>query len=351
MIVDHALTAAIERHQGNSDGNIVIRRREEGLYYYYSGKKQTVDVPEDGEYELIAVGGRGGSCHIKSGGYGAEARGRFLLSEGDRLHIAVGGKGGDCNRRVVDFHHAPSETMYSGAGGAGGSFIELEERTSKTRKLLLVGGGGGGAGRHHDGGDGEDGKDGKDGGFGWGGKNGEGGGLSCQDEYSSCDLGFFLIGGAGGGGYEGDGDSRCGTFPSCPIYDYDFNPVRFIALNEREECKKENLLAEGGKSLQNGGEGGREHVDVHETENNFFTTDLGKTIHVRCTSRYLNGGVGGFGGGARGGILYAGEYYPYSATDINSAGHKEVFEHGGGGGGGGYSGGGAGQFQGLGGGG
>ena len=329
------LTTSIERHQGDSDGQFIILMEEdedEDTYYYaYTGSEETFDITEDADYELIAVGGRGGSCNNNSGGYGAQARGIFRLSKGDRLNIVVGGKGGDCNVEVVDFFDASSETMFTGAGGGGGSSIALEEGTSKTRKLLLVGGGGGGAGKDHGG---DDGEDGQDGGFPWGGKNKEGGKLSCQDNGSICN--FFLIGGAGGGGYDGDGASRCGTFPSCPGRAEDFNPIHPIALNEREECKKENLLAEGGESFQEGGVGGKKRVDASKTD-------------LRCSYRYLNGGFGGFGGGGEGGIFVGGQYLKARSDGYTS--HTEKYEHGGGGGGGGYGGGGAGEFQGLGGGG
>ena len=85
-VVDHVITASIERHQGNSDGYLILEMEEEvegELYYYYSGKKETFDVPEEGDYELIAVGGRGGWCNNNSGGYGAQASGTFHLSKGE----------------------------------------------------------------------------------------------------------------------------------------------------------------------------------------------------------------------------------------------------------------------------
>ena len=326
------LTTSIERHQGDSDGQFIIQMEEEvegELYYYYSGKKETFNVPEAGDYELIAVGGRGGWCNNNSGGYGAQASGTFSLSKGDQLNIFVGGKGGDCSSEFVEFDYDKRATVYTGAGGAGATFIEWDDGTSKTPKLLLVGGGGGGAGKDYGG---DDGEDGQDGGFPWGGKNGEGGGLSCQDNDESC--GFFLIGGAGGGGYLGDGKSRCGTFPSCPDNKDDFNPIR--PIQEREQCKqdKENLLAEGGKS---GSEGGNTQVDASKTDG-------------RCSYRYLNGGFGGFGGGGEGGIFVGGQYLK-TRSDPGLTSHTEKYEHGGGGGGGGYGGGGAGEFQGLGGGG
>ena len=137
-------SASVERHQGDSDGYVMIEMEEEyedTYYYAYAGSEETFDVPEDADYELIAVGGRGGSCNNKSGGYGAQAKGTFRLSKGDRLNIVVGGKGSDCNSEVAGdryfFDYCESETMFTGAGGAGGTFIEWEEGTSKTRVLLL----------------------------------------------------------------------------------------------------------------------------------------------------------------------------------------------------------------------
>ena len=78
------------------------------------------------------------------------------------------------------------------------------------------------------------------------------------------------------------------------------------------------MLAEGGKSFQNGSEGGQQVVDVNGSDEG-------------CDYKNVNGGFGGFGGGGEGGIFRLKE---------------GVVENGGGGGGGGYSGGGAGQFQG-----
>ena len=310
-------TAVIEGHKGYLDGYVIIDFEEDdAVYHTYTGSKETVTIPEDGDYELTAVGGRGGSCSVmtlpnggrlsRRGGYGAEARGTFRFSKGDKLHMVVGGMGGDCNVISENPLALPLDT--TGAGGAGGTFIEWEEGTSNKQELLLVGGGGGGAGNNHDGGDGEKGKD---GGFDWGGKNGQGGRL-CQ-EGDDCKSRFFLNGGAGGGGYDGDGASRCGDANSC-----NFGPVDENA----RECNDngDNVLAEGGKSFQNGSDGGQQVVDVYGASDG-------------CIYQNFNGGFGGFGGGGEGGIL--------RLDRLN----LEV-ENGGGGGGGGYSGGGAGQFQG-----
>ena len=312
---------SIERHVGDSDGYVVIEMEEEdeGTYYYtYSGEKESFEAPEAGDYEVIAVGGRGGSCNNNRGGYGAKASGRFRLSEGDRLNIVVGGKGGDCNSEYVS---AGVGTMYSGAGGAGATYVELEKVTSKTPELLLAAGGGGGAGKNFGG---EDGQDGPSGGFDWGGKDGQGGRL-CRD--SKCSGNFFLIGGAGGGGYEGNGDSRCGNLRCDCTDDKSYRPVG--PFNENEGCKEGNVIAEGGESFQNGSKGGQEQFEN-------LCQEQDKAQH---------GGFGGFGGGGEGGIFYTG----YKA-DCNT-GNPYVTENGGGGGGGGYSGGGAAEFGGNGGGG
>ena len=324
---DLNINASVERHVGDSDG-YVVAEMEEGTYYYtYSGKEESFEVPEAGDYELIAVGGMGGSCNNNRGGYGAKASGRFRLSEGDRLNIVVGGKGGDCNSEVIGpSSSGETKTMYNGAGGAGGTYVELERATSKTPQLLLAAGGGGGAGKKFDG---EDGQDGPSGGFDWGGKNGGGGGL-CQD--SNCSENFFLIGGAGGGGYEGNGDSRCGD-PSC-----DAITVGPIDKAESQcEEKKKNLLAEGGESFQNGSKGGYHQV--------------GEFPHRKgtCLYWYRNGKRGGFGGGGEGGIFFYGQYTTFNKDNQPIVVNSE--ENGGGGGGGGFSGGGAAEFGGNGGGG
>ena len=318
------LTTSIERHQGDSDGQFIIQMEEDvdTYYYAYAGRKETFDVPEEGDYELIAVGGRGGSCNNNSGGYGAQASGIFRLSKGDQLHIAVGGKGGDCKYDYQKDLSGNIYYFYSGAGGAGGTFIEWEEGTSKTRKLLLVGGGGGGAGKDLGGVDGEEGANGTPD---LGGKNGNGGGLSCED-VNSCGLGFFLNGGAGGGGYEGDGRSRCGDAKKCY-----FGPV---GSNDRQ-CNN-NVLAAGGESFRNGGKGGQEAASgVYP----------GQCSNCDCIRwGYFHGGYGGFGGGGEGGVCRV-----KIVREGNTPEYRQ--EHGGGGGGGGNSGGGAGQFQGYGGGG
>ena len=303
------VNASIERHVGDSDGYIVIEMEEEdeGTYYYtYSGEKESFEAPEAGDYEVIAVGGRGGSCNNNLGGYGAKASGTFRLSEGDRLNIVVGGKGGDCNRKIV------FESLYSGAGGAGATYVELEKVTSETPELLLAAGGGGGAGKNFSG---EDGQDGPSGGFDWGGKDGQGGRL-CRD--SKCSGNFFLIGGAGGGGYEGNGDSRCGNLRCDCTDDKSYRPVG--PFNENEGCKEGNVIAEGGESFQNGSKGGQEQFEN-------LCQEQDKAQH---------GGFGGFGGGAQGGPLYLG---------VCNSGAAQ--ENGGGGGAGGYSGGGGAEFQGM----
>ena len=328
------VNASIEGHVGDSDGYIVIEmeKEDEGTYYYtYSGEKEMFEAPEAGDYEVIAVGGMGGSCINNRGGYGAKASGTFRLSEGDRLNIVVGGKGGDCNSEVIGpSSSGETKTMYNGAGGAGGTYVELERATSKTPQLLLAAGGGGGAGKKFDG---EDGQDGPSGGFDWGGKNG-GGGRLCRD--SKCSEGFFLIGGAGGGGYEGNGDSRCGE-PSCEIKDDSFEPVGPIDKDESQcEQKKKNLLAEGGESFQNGRKGGYHQV--------------GEFPHQEgtCLYWYRNGKRGGFGGGGEGGIFFYGQNTIFKNQQPIV---KNSEENGGGGGGGGFSGGGAAEFGGNGGGG
>ena len=333
--VDGGLNASIERHVGDSDGYVVIEMEEEdeGTYYYtYSGEKESFEAPEAGEYEVIAVGGRGGSCNYNLGGYGAKARGKFRLSQGDRLHILAGGRGGDCNRKIAD------NTMYSGAGGAGATYVELEKVTSKTPELLLAAGGGGGAGKNFGG---EDGEDGESGGFDWGGKDGQGGDLCHQD--SNCSGNFFLIGGAGGGGYEGNGDSRCGD-PSCPVMEcYDnSNPYSFNAVGPigKAKCSRDNVQAEGGESFQNGSKGGQEQFGDDPFESSNCLDDI---AFGDCCARYVNGGFGGFGGGGEGGPLYG--------VVLECQPFKTATENGGGGGGGGYSGGGAAEFGGNGGGG
>ena len=353
-------TAAIEGHKGYLDGYVIIEFEEDdgavcetytdtegdgAVYHTYTGRRETVTIAEDGEYDLTAVGGRGGSCYDDSGnggrifqrgGYGAQASGTFRFSKGDQLHIVVGGNGGDCN---VGFPNSRS-----GAGGAGGTFIEWEEGTSKKQELLLVAGGGGGAGNKYPGGDAEKGPD---GGFYWGGMNGQGGGV-CQ-EGEDCESRYFFNGGAGGGGYYGDGASRCGDVSAYSSYrkmvnhfltgvvakEYECKYILESKINEG--CSDDNVLAEGGKSFQNGSEGGQQVVHV----SGLFASFRGE--YWSCEFENINGGNGGFGGGGQGGTIRTVTQVP---VDPQKDDFLLNFENGAGGGGGGFSGGGAGQFQG-----
>jgi Glycine rich protein len=82
--------------------------------FTYTGGFQTYTVPETGKYEIKvagASGGEGAQPGIPSkGGYAAEIKDDFDLTQGEVLRILVGGEGGD----------APLLASYAGGGGGGG---------------------------------------------------------------------------------------------------------------------------------------------------------------------------------------------------------------------------------------
>jgi hypothetical protein len=86
---------------------------------------QLFTVPEDGEYEIIAVGAGAGlnSSYSSYPGRGVRETGTFSLDKGDQLQILVGQQG---------------QSVSAHAGAGGGSFVVESDNTA----LIVAGGGG-----------------------------------------------------------------------------------------------------------------------------------------------------------------------------------------------------------------
>jgi hypothetical protein len=213
----------------------------EGLFTFkgniYSGYPyafQNYVIPASGWYLIEANGAQGGFAGSRIGGKGAQTAAYFNLLAGDTLIPSPGAQGAP-GVFAGNFGNNPS-----GGGGGGASGIVLQ----RTHQLLVMAGGGGGAGASNDGVQGVTSVNGTAGNnsngnaVSSGGVNGNGGQVP-PDQY----------GGAGGGGYSGDGGTHFGEFGS-------------------------NLISQGGSAYLNGNVGGN------------------------CS---YNGGNGGYGGGGQGG--------------------------------------------------
>ena len=197
----------------------------------YNSKIVTVQIPSTGNYRIIAKGAKAADSERFKGGRGAIISATFLLHKGDLLEILCGGM---------------SERQGCHSGGAGGTFVAVNNRKIFENILLVAGGGGGTRGyddQDCDGCDanldphgtsaniihcadgGMDGAPGKDanflgpswghGGAGWlqssstaksfveGGSGGECGGFGGGGSVG-------LYGGGGGGGFSGGGGGRGG---------------------------------------------------------------------------------------------------------------------------------------------
>lgn len=90
-------------------------------------------VPETGEYIIEAIGAQGGSANTRTGGFGAEMSGTFLLEEGETIQVLVGQAGIGGNN---------SQSHWSGGGG-GGTFVMKGADRATCVPLIIAGGGGG----------------------------------------------------------------------------------------------------------------------------------------------------------------------------------------------------------------
>lgn len=138
------------------------------FYNVITNGYQLWTVPSDGVYEISARGAVGGTFTRNGVGYskGGLARGRFQLTEGQKITICCGHKG----------------RGQAQASGGGGTFVVADEgdyTNAQTSQILVIAGGGGGGFSSDNRGDG--GRFGADGGrghgseYGSGGTNGQGG--------------------------------------------------------------------------------------------------------------------------------------------------------------------------------
>ena len=165
----------------------------------YTGSEQIFTAPFTGQYDIIAIGAKGGDAYnsvpgvfgaTNSGGAGAFIEGTFNLNFGDQLEIYTGGVGAN-----GAYNLAGTRFAY-GAGGGGGTFIAYNHIG-----YIEVAGGGGGAGI---GGIGEGGEFYPDAFYGYGtygGSNGNGGSAGKPESlYDPSAPGLSVDYGGGGGG-------------------------------------------------------------------------------------------------------------------------------------------------------
>ena len=326
-----SLGVEIERHVGGSDGYVVIEKAKADFVFLYEGAiKQTVTAPKAGLYTITALGAKGGDCNgcapgtceqkgkefcysctaqFHEGGYGARARGTFLLSAGDEIEVVVAGKGGVCEtlqhaESNPDVYPRGYNEVYTGGGGGGASSATIKYADGRGEDLLLIVGGGGGAARFFHG---EDGEIGPNGGWAWGGTFGGGGSLppeankGSKDEdclyggvcTDACKICYTTIRttGAGGGGVLGNGASRINKIVHPGNQGWDSSGV---LLED---------LAQGGFSLLNGGFGGS---FVWEEGGCSLVNSEGVYVDSYYNAKAKAGGPGGFGSGGQGG---PGKYY------------------------------------------
>ena len=88
-------------------------------------------IPNTGRYSIEAAGARGGYSSGGTGfpGYGAIAKGEFILQQGDTLFILVGQVGSAGTR--------------TSSGGGGGSFVGIGTALATCTPVIVAGGGGG----------------------------------------------------------------------------------------------------------------------------------------------------------------------------------------------------------------
>ena len=130
-----------------------IKKGNYTFTFNYTGSLQTLNIPEDGNYEIeaIAASGSGGNTYgtnyTSEGGKGAKLVGKFKFKKGDVVDIIVGGVGTSKQATASDG---------ASGGGGGGTFIfkRIENITDeryqftkgdiKYEALLVVAGGTGG---------------------------------------------------------------------------------------------------------------------------------------------------------------------------------------------------------------
>ena len=94
----------------------------------FISKIVTVQIPSTGQYRITAKGAKAADSDRFKGGRGAIISATFLLQKGDLLEILCGGM---------------SERQNCHSGGAGGTFVAVNNRQVFENLLLVAGGGGG----------------------------------------------------------------------------------------------------------------------------------------------------------------------------------------------------------------
>ena len=94
----------------------------------FTSKIVTIQIPSTGQYTITAKGAKAADGNHFKGGRGAIISATFLLQEGDLLEILCGGM---------------SERDGCHSGGAGGTFVSINNRQILENLLLVAGGGGG----------------------------------------------------------------------------------------------------------------------------------------------------------------------------------------------------------------
>ena len=252
-------------------------------------------VPSDGDYTIDVYGAQGGANEsgynssgwsVKDGGYGAYMGGTFTLSAGNVLHILVGQQGEG---------YPDDYTATNGAGG-GGTFVVLNGSP------LIIAGGGGGAGgdtnynpEYAHGTTSETGQTAPGHSTpGTGGSNGYGGayGMSSSSQ---------RVGGAGGGGFYGDGDWSQG-YGNCQPH------------------------TGGGYAYTNGGEGGVWGCGSYQGDIREGGFGGGGATHQSCNGGAGGGGYSGGGGGEYNGNCSGGGgggSYNIGTNQLSNSGQNE----------------------------
>lgn len=131
------------RGESDVDSNGVMDCNE-GLFGYYEHQFQRYVVPVTGWYSLEAWGAKGGDCPDASLGEKQEgAKGCYAITykhftAGTALRIGVGEEGADGVVNPVD------NTKFGGGGGGGASSITIPLASGQFEPILFAGGGGGG---------------------------------------------------------------------------------------------------------------------------------------------------------------------------------------------------------------
>ena len=247
----------------------------------YTKKIVTIQIPYTGHYRITAKGAKAADSDLFRGGQGAIISATFPLQKGDLLEILCGGM---------------SERQGCHSGGAGGTFVAVNNRQVFENILLVAGGGGGTRGYDdqdcngcdgnlepngtsanikHCAEGGKDGAPGKDanflgpswghGGAGWqqssstaksfveGGDGGECGGFGGGGSVG-------LYGGGGGGGFSGGGGGRGGGGGGSYIRSDGENVTKEVGNLGHGEVEIERITSIAPSKSTNSSNSSREHM-------------------------------------------------------------------------------------------